>query len=82
MRGTSFDVQLGGRNFDKQLCDYFMDEFKTKYKIDVRKSPRALFRLMDECEKLKKQMSANTNKLPLNIECFMEDKDVQGFASR
>ena len=27
-------------------------------------------------------MSANTNKLPLNIECFMEDKDVQSSVNR
>jgi len=33
-------------------------------------------RLLTEVEKLKKQMSANATKLPLGIECFMEEKDV------
>lgn len=35
-------------------------------------------RLLAEAEKLKKQMSANSTMLPLNIECFMNDKDVTG----
>lgn len=33
-------------------------------------------------EKIKKQMSANSTTLPLNIECFMEDKDVHGEMKR
>lgn len=34
--------------------------------------------MLAEVEKLKKQMSANSTTLPLNIECFMDDKDVHG----
>ena len=37
---------------------------------------------MTEAEKLKKLMSANQNKLPLNIECFMNDVDVKGSMDR
>lgn len=33
-------------------------------------------------EKIKKQMSANTNILPLNIECFMNDRDLTGKVDR
>ena len=33
-------------------------------------------------EKLKKQLSANANKLPLNIECFMNDVDVSSGIDR
>merc|ERR1719414_1677496 len=40
------------------------------------KKPRAFLKLTSEVEKVKKQMSANTNKLPLNIECFMEERDL------
>lgn len=39
-------------------------------------------RLLAEVEKLKKQMSANSTTLPLNIECFMNDKDVSGEMKR
>lgn len=43
---------------------------------------RAFLRLMQEVEKLKKQMSANSTKLPINIECFMEERDVSSEMQR
>lgn len=79
---TAFDLYLGGRNFDEALVDYFCEEFKTKYKLNVRDNPRAVLRLHQECEKLKKLMSANSSDLPLNIECFMNDIDVTSRMNR
>ncbi|XP_039718031.1 heat shock protein 105 kDa [Pteropus medius] len=80
--GTAFDPFLGGKNFDEKLVDHFCAEFKTKYKLDAKSKIRALLRLYQECEKLKKLMSSNSTDLPLNIECFMNDKDVSGKMSR
>ncbi|XP_075471637.1 heat shock 70 kDa protein 4L isoform X2 [Ascaphus truei] len=79
---TAFDPYLGGRNFDKVLVNYFCKEFMKKYKLNVKENARALLRLNQECEKLKKLMSANTSDLPLNIECFMNDRDVSGKMNR
>uniref|UniRef100_A0A8B9H2N8 Heat shock protein 4 like n=1 Tax=Astyanax mexicanus TaxID=7994 RepID=A0A8B9H2N8_ASTMX len=79
---TSFDPYLGGRNFDEVLVEYFCEEFKARYKLNVKENPRALLRLYQECEKLKKLMSANSSDLPLNIECFMNDIDVTGKMNR
>uniref|UniRef100_A0A1A7WXT9 Heat shock 70kDa protein 4-like n=1 Tax=Iconisemion striatum TaxID=60296 RepID=A0A1A7WXT9_9TELE len=79
---TSFDPYLGGRHFDESLVNFFCEEFKTKYKLNVRDNPRALLRLHQECEKLKKLMSANSSDLPLNIECFMNDIDVSSRMNR
>lgn len=79
---TAFDPYLGGRNFDEALVDYFCEEFKGKYKLNVRDNPRAVLRLHQECEKLKKLMSANSSDLPLNIECFMNDIDVSSRMNR
>lgn len=76
MIGNVWDLNLGGRDFDEALFNYFNEEFKKKYKIDANTNPRARFRLVDECEKVKKQMSANPNPIPLSIECLMNDKDV------
>lgn len=73
---------VGGRDFDKVLVDHFCEEFRTKYKLDVKSNKRAVIRLYTECEKLKKQMSSIALELPLNIECFMEDKDVTGKLNR
>ncbi|XP_044748143.1 heat shock 70 kDa protein 4 isoform X2 [Coccinella septempunctata] len=82
MIATSSDANLGGRDFDYILAEHFCKEFQTKYKIDARSNPRAFLRLLTEVEKLKKQMSANSTSLPLNIECFMNDKDVHGDIKR
>ncbi|XP_056587297.1 heat shock 70 kDa protein 4a isoform X1 [Triplophysa dalaica] len=80
--GSAFDPQLGGKDFDDVLVNYFVEEFAHKYKLDVRSKPRALVRLCQECEKLKKLMSANSSDLPLNIECFMNDIDVTSTLNR
>ncbi|XP_030306638.1 heat shock 70 kDa protein 4L isoform X2 [Calypte anna] len=79
---TTFDPFLGGRSFDEALVDYFSEEFRTKYKLNVKENPRAVLRLYQECEKLKKLMSANASDLPLNIECFMNDLDVSSKMNR
>uniref|UniRef100_A0A4W3JCS3 Uncharacterized protein n=1 Tax=Callorhinchus milii TaxID=7868 RepID=A0A4W3JCS3_CALMI len=79
---TAFDPYLGGRNFDEVLVEYFCEEFKTKYKLNVKSNIRAVLRLYQECEKLKKLMSANASDLPMNIECFMNDIDVSGKMNR
>uniref|UniRef100_A0A8C0ESI4 Heat shock protein 105 kDa n=1 Tax=Bubo bubo TaxID=30461 RepID=A0A8C0ESI4_BUBBB len=80
--GTAFDPFLGGRNFDGKLVDYFCAEIKSKYKLDPKAKVRALLRLYQECEKLKKLMSSNSTDIPLNIECFMNDTDVSGKMNR
>ncbi|MEQ2196100.1 Heat shock 70 kDa protein 4, partial [Xenoophorus captivus] len=79
---TACDQLLGGKDFDGVLVNYFCEEFGKKYKLDVKSKPRALVRLYQECEKLKKLMSANSSDLPLNIECFMNDIDVSAHLNR
>ncbi|KAK3524482.1 hypothetical protein QTP70_029289 [Hemibagrus guttatus] len=79
---SAFDTGLGGKDFDEILVQYFCNDFAQKYKLDVRSKPRALVRLYQECEKLKKLMSANSSDLPLNIECFMNDIDVSSKLNR
>ncbi|XP_015905822.1 heat shock 70 kDa protein 4 [Parasteatoda tepidariorum] len=80
--GASWKRDLGGRDFDNVIVRHFVEEFKKKYKLDVMSNKRAVMRLMQESEKLKKQMSANSLELPLNIECFMNDIDVTGRMKR
>ncbi|CAJ0954227.1 unnamed protein product [Ranitomeya imitator] len=79
---TAFDPVVGGRKFDDVLVNYFCEEFGKKYKLDIKSKIRPLLRLAQECEKLKKLMSANASELPLNIECFMNDIDVSGSMNR
>lgn len=82
MVASAADSQLGGRDIDSILAEHFCKEFQSRYNIDVHTNPRAYIRLLAEVEKLKKQMSANSTTLPLNIECFMDEKDVHGTMKR
>ncbi|RXG71396.1 97 kDa heat shock protein [Armadillidium vulgare] len=82
MLTTTSDEHMGGRDFDVLLGRHFANEFKSKYKIDALSNQRAWHRLLSDVEKLKKQMSANSTELPMNIECFMDDKDVSGKMKR
>ncbi|KAH9513967.1 Heat shock 105kDa 110kDa protein 1 [Bulinus truncatus] len=78
----TYDNQLGGRDLDELIVDYMSEEFKKHYKVDPKSKAKAYIRLTQECEKLKKLMSANVQPIPLNIECFMEDKDVHSSMDR
>jgi len=73
---------VGGRYFDFVLMEYFSEEIKKKYKINVQGKPKQILRLMGEVEKVKKMMSTVTTPIPLNIECFYEDRDVSSSTKR
>ncbi len=75
-------MSVGGLAFDIILRDHFRTMFNNEFKIDAATNERAWLRLLDECEKVKKQMSANSTTIPLNIECFMDGKDVSGKINR
>lgn len=81
VRATA-SASVGGRDFDRLIFEHFAEEFKGKYKIDVKTNSRASIRLETECEKMKKLMSANATPVRLNIECLMDDKDVSGQIKR
>lgn len=74
--------QLGGRDFDRKLLKHMAEVFKQKTKLDIFTSPRATIRLEVECEKLKKQMSANATNIPINSECLMEERDFSSNMKR
>jgi len=79
---SSSTCQSGGRGFDETICKYFFKDFEERYKLNVPSNKKAVLKLMTEAEKLKKLMASNQNKIPLNIECFMDDKDVKGGMDR
>ena len=83
MKACTFDRNnCAGKAFDSALVKYFAEDFKNKTKQDAFSKPRSILKLTSEVEKVKKQMSANTNKLPLNIECFFEERDLNGHIDR
>lgn len=79
--GSAYDKHFGGRDFDYAIANHFADEFKGKYKIDVRENPKAFFRVLAASEKVKKVLSANSS-APINIESVMNDVDVSSSLTR
>jgi len=80
----AYSKNVGGRHIDEMLFQHFADEFKAKFKIDARTQDRARLRLLLQCEKLKKTLSACPADLdtPINVECLMNDMDVSGMLNR
>ena len=66
---------LGGRNFDALLLDIIGGDFNTKFGCDPRKAPKARLRMLDQIEKTRKILSANSEG-SVNIECLLEDEDL------
>ncbi len=67
VKATNGDTHLGGDDFDQRLVDYLADEFKKLEGIDLRKDPMALQRLKVEAERVKCDLSSQTQadvKLP------------------
>lgn len=64
------------------ICQEYYFLFNNENVFNTFVFSRAFLRLLQEVEKLKKQMSANSTRLPLNIECFMEERDVSGDLQR
>jgi len=74
--GTSSTMATGGKYFDQALLNHFVEEIEQKYSCQIRNNTKALNKLRLGVEKIKKQMSANSNRLPLQIDSLVEDIDV------
>merc|ERR1712226_133917 len=74
--GTSSTMATGGKYFDQALLNHFVGEIEEKYRCQIRNNSKALNKLRLGVEKIKKQMSANSNRLPLQIDSLVEDIDV------
>ena len=59
VKATGGDCRLGGEDVDISMVQYLADEFKRKYKKDLRESKRAMRRLQTACEKAKRTLSTS-----------------------
>lgn len=55
---TNGDTFLGGEDFDKQIMDYLVAEFKKDQGVDLMNDPLALQRLREAAEKAKIELSS------------------------
>lgn len=74
---SSFN-HVGGKVFDDLLVEHALQLIEEKHKLKIASgNTKARNKLRNALEKAKKQMSVNTNPLPVQIDSLAEDVDVQ-----
>ena len=59
VKSTNGDTSLGGDDFDRQIIDYLIDEFKKENGVDLSSDKMALQRLREASEKAKIELSSS-----------------------
>jgi len=59
VKATNGDTHLGGDDWDNQIMDWILDEFKKEHGMDLRKQADALQRIKEESEKAKIALSSS-----------------------
>merc|ERR1711988_949390 len=80
VKATAGDTHLGGEDFDNRMVDYFLQEFKRKFKKDIRQTQRALRRLRTACERAKRTLSSSTQ-AHIEIDSLFEGVDFNSHHS-
>ena len=81
VKATAGDTHLGGEDFDNRLVDYFLQEFKRKFKKDLKTNQRALRRLRTACERAKRTLSSSTQ-AHIEIDSLFEGIDFNSTITR
>jgi len=81
VRATAGDTHLGGEDFDNRLVNHLAEEFKRKFKKDVRGNPRALLRLRTAAEGAKRTLSSSTE-ASIEIDALVDGIDFYSKVSR
>ncbi|XP_025406046.1 heat shock protein 68-like [Sipha flava] len=81
VKSTAGDTHLGGEDFDNRLVSHLAEEFKRKFKKDVRSNPRALRRLRTAAERAKRTLSSSSE-ATVEIDALMEGIDFYTRVSR
>jgi len=58
VKATNGDTHLGGDDFDQEIIDWLIEQFKREQGIDLSKDPMALQRLKEASEKAKMELSS------------------------
>ncbi|XP_073817582.1 heat shock protein 70-like [Musca autumnalis] len=81
VRATAGDTHLGGEDFDNRLVTHLAEEFKRKYKKDLRSNPRALRRLRTAAERAKRTLSSSSE-ATIEIDALFDGIDYYTKVSR
>ncbi len=78
---TNGYTNLGGKDFDQRVMEYFIELFKNKTGKDVRKDNRAVQKLRHEVEKVK-QILSSQDQAKIEIESFFDNEDFSETLTR
>lgn len=81
VRSTAGDTHLGGEDIDNRMVSHFVEEFKRKYKKDLKGNSRALRRLRTACERAKRSLSSSTQ-ASIEIDSLAEGIDFYSKITR
>nr|ADJ96611.1 heat shock protein 68 [Oxycera pardalina] len=81
VKSTAGDTHLGGEDFDNRLVDHLAEEFKRKFKKDLKTNPRALRRLRTAAERAKRTLSSSTE-ASIEIDALLDGVDFYTKVSR
>ena len=81
VRSTAGDTHLGGEDIDNRMVNHFVEEFKRKYKKDLKGNSRALRRLRTACELAKRSLSSSTQ-ASIEIDSLAEGIDFYSKITR
>lgn len=60
VKSTNGNTHLGGEDFTNRIVKHFSEEILRKYGYDISENKKALGRLKNECERIKKALSTTT----------------------
>ncbi|GJX11249.1 putative heat shock protein 70 family protein [Tanacetum coccineum] len=74
VKAVTGDTHLGGEDFDNQMVDHCLKEFKRKWNKDLTGNQRAIGRLRFACEKAKRILTSTTQ-TSIELDCLHEGID-------
>ncbi|XP_021760880.1 heat shock 70 kDa protein 18-like isoform X1 [Chenopodium quinoa] len=81
VKAISGDTHLGGGDFDNNMVNYLVEEFKRKHNVDVSDYPRGLVRLRAAAERAKRILSC-AHETTIEIDCLFEGIDFTSTITR
>ena len=81
VKATAGDTHLGGEDFDNRLVDYFLNDFKRKFRKDMSKNQRSLRRLRTACERAKRSLSSSAQ-AHIEIDSLFDGVDYNATITR
>ena len=81
VKATAGDTHLGGEDFDNRMVDYFLADFKKRFRKDMSKNQRSLRRLRTACERAKRTLSSSTQ-AHIEIDSLFDGVDYNSTITR